>query len=177
MADEKKAAPAKPADPSARAHPSTSAQELDPDNITLSAERLAAIRAKARTIVAEERLAALEKMELNKALEDIRGKEGMRTGDPEEDRIVSITIDTGAGAVGRSHNGMELNGIRINGREFTNGKTYPVPIHQARTLMEIMWRTALHEHNLTDKPLSEFYRKPRHTLLTRRGATNAPRRP
>src|SRR5258708_2089531 len=166
MADEKKApAAAKPA------------QALDPDNITLSAERLAAIREKARAIVAKERLEALGEVELRRALEDIRGKEGMRTGDPEEDRIVSITIDTGPGAVGRSHNGMELNGIRINGREFTNGKTYDVPIHQARTLMEIMWRTALHEHNLTDKPLSEFYRKPRHTLLTRRGAVNAPRRP
>ncbi len=165
MADEKKAPPAKPA------------EALDPDNITLSAERLAAIREKARAIVAKERLEALEKMELDKALEDIRGKEGMRTGDPEEDRIVDITIDTGQGAVGRSHNGTELNGIRINGREFTNGKPYPVPVHQARTLMEIMWRTALHEHNLTDKPLSEFYRRPRHTLLTRRGAVNAPRRP
>jgi len=166
MADEKKAALAK------------SAQELDPDNIMLSAEKLAAIRAKARTIVAEERLAALEKMELDKALEDIRGKEGLRTGDPVEDEIVNITIDTGPGAVGRSHNGTELNGIRINGREYTNGRTYPVPRHVARTLMEIMWRTALHEHSLTDKPLSEFYRKPRGTLISpRRGVVNAPTGP
>lgn len=151
-ADKKAAAPEKPA-------------PLDPDNVTLSAERLKEIRAKAAQMVAEERLKALEKMELDKALEDIRGKAAMITGDPTEDRIVSITIDTGAGAVGRSHNGLELNGIRINGREFTNGKTYDVPVHQARTLMEIMWRTALHEHNLTDKPLSEFYRKPRRTLI------------
>jgi len=164
---DKKAAPEKPA------------EIVDPDNVSLSAERLAAIKVEAAKIVAKERLAALEKMELNKALEEIRGKEGLRTGDPEEDRIVSITIDTGAGAVGRSHNGAELNGIRINGREFTNGKTYEVPVHQARTLMEIMYRTALHEHSITDKPMSEFYRKPRHTLIQgRRGAvvkvTNAP---
>src|SRR5258708_39054762 len=98
MADEKKApAAAKPA------------QALDPDNITLSAERLAAIREKARAIVAKERLEALEKMELDRALEDIRGKEGMRTGDPEEDRIVDITSATGPGAVGRPHHGTEPN--------------------------------------------------------------------
>jgi hypothetical protein len=157
---DKKAAPEKPV-------------ALDPDNVTLSAAKVAEIRAKAAQTVAEERLKALEKMEFDKALEEIRGKEGLRTGDPEEDRLVSITIDTGAGAVGRSHNGHELNGIRINGREFTNGKTYEVPIHQARSLMEIMYRTALHEHSLTDKPLSEFYRKPRHTLIQgRRGAVH-----
>ena len=165
--------------PDKKAPPAKADAPIDPDNVTLSAERLAEIRAKAAKIVAEERLKALEKMELDKALEEIRGKEGLRTGDPEEDRIVSITIDTGAGAVGRSHNGLELNGIRINGREFTNGKTYEVPVHQARTLMEIMYRTALHEHSITDKPMSEFYRKPRHTLIQgRRGqvvkVTNAP---
>src|SRR5260221_11741679 len=141
MADEKKApAAAKPA------------AALDPDNITLSADRLAAIREKARAIVAKERLEALEKMELDKALEDIRGKEGMRTGDPEEDRIVDITIDTGQGAVGRSHNGTELNGIRINGREFTTGKPHPAPVPQAPPLMRSMRRTALPHPNLTAKP-------------------------
>jgi hypothetical protein len=164
MADEKKTAPAPK-------------EAIDPDNVTLGADKLAAIREKARAMVAKERLDALEKMALDKALEDIRGKAGNITGDPEEDRLVNLTIDTGAGAVGQSSNGQELNGIRLNGREFTNGKTYEVPIHQARTLMEIMYRTHLHEHSLTDKPLSEFYRKPRHTLLTRRGAVNAPRRP
>lgn len=151
---DKKAAPEKPA-------------ALDPDNVALSAERLKEIRAKAAKIVAEERLKALEKMELDKALEEIRGKEGLRTGDPIEDEIVNLTIDLGVSAPD----------IKINGRAFVHGQTYPVPRHQARTLMEIMYRTALHEHHLTDKPLSEFYRKPRHTLLTRRGAENAPRRP
>lgn len=141
--------------------------EVDPDNVTLSAERLAAIRAKAKKMVAEERLAALEKMELDRALEDIRGKAGMVTGDPVEDEIVNITIDLAVGAPD----------IKINGKAFVQGKTYPVPRHQARTLMEIMYRTALHEHNLTDKPMSEFYRKPRNTVLTRRGAVNAPRPP
>lgn len=149
--DKKAAAPEKPA-------------AADPDNVVLSAERLAAIREKARAMVAKERLEALEKMELDRALEDIRGKAAMITGDPVEDEIVNITIDCGVGT----------DRIVINGRAFMQGVTYPVARHQARSLMEIMWRTALHEHSLTDKPLSEFYRKPRHTLLTRRGATNAP---
>ena len=146
---DKKAAPEKPV-------------ALDPDNVTLSAERLKEIRAKAAQMVAEDRLKALEKMELDKALDEIRGKEGLRTGDPIEDELVNVTIDCG----------LSTDRILINGKAFVQGVTYTVPRHQARTLMEIMYRTALHEHSITDKPMSEFYRKPRHDMVSRRGVSN-----
>lgn len=139
--------------------------DVDPDNVKLSAERIEAIRAKARQIVAEERLKALEAMELEKALEDIRGKAGNVTGDPAEDEIVNITIDIGD----------EPFPLRINGRAFEHGKTYPVPRHQARTLQEMMFRVALHEHCITDKPLTAFFQRPRQTVVSaRKGVRNAP---
>lgn len=154
MADDKKPAP-KVTEP------------VDPDNVTLSAADLERIRQKAKEMVAADRKKALEAAALAAALEEIRGKEGLLTGDPVEDEIVNLTIVLGVSSPD----------IKINGKSFLHGQTYPVPRHQARTLMDMMWQTEKHEHTLTDKPLSELYRKPRHTLLTRRGATNAPRRP
>lgn len=151
------------------------AAPVDPDNVTLSPEDLVRIRAKAAKMVAEERKRALEAQALEAALEEIRGKEGLVIGDPVEDEIVNITINLADGACGRSPNGNELNGIRVNGREYQQGKTYPVQRHVARSLMEAMWRTWVHEHGITDKPWSDFYRKPRHTMVSaRRGITNAP---
>ena len=147
-----------------KAGPEKPAEAIDPDNVTLSADDLARIRLKAKEMVAADRKKALEAAALAQALADIRGAEGLLTGDPVEDEIVNLTIDIGVSS----------EDIKINGKSFKQGQTYPMPRHQARSLMDIMWQTAKHEHSITDKPLSEFYRKPRHTLLTRRGVTNPP---
>ena len=160
MAEEqKKTTPASAANP---------AEPLDPDNVKLSERRIKEIRAKAAQMVSEERLKALEAIELEKALEEIRGKAGLSTGDPVEDALVDITIDIGE----------STDRIVINGRAFMHGETYTVPRHQARSLMEIMWRTALHEHSITDKPLSALFQRKRQTVISaRKGIINAPRLP
>lgn len=130
------------------------------------------IRAKARKMVAADRRKALEARALEVELEALRGKAGQMTGDPQEDEIVSITI----------HLAENAPWIKINGKKFEEGVTYPVPRHVARSLMDIMWRAEVHEHSITDKPLTEFYRKPRHTAIQGRrgsvvGVVNGPRSP
>jgi len=150
---DKKAAPARPA------------ETIDPDDVQLTAEDMERIRAKARAKVSKERREALEAQALAKEIEALRGKEGLRTGNPEEDELVDLTIDCGDSA----------DRIVINGRAYFVGQTYTVPKHMARSLMEIMHRTQLHEHSITDKPLADFYRRKRNTALSRTGAVNAPR--
>lgn len=147
--------------------PKKPAEIVDPEAVELSAADHDRIRAKVLKRVAADRKKALEEQLEAKLLEEIQGKAGMLTGDPEEDRIVTLTVDLGQNA----------DKIVINGRSYMHGVAYDVPLHMARSMMEIAYRTQLHEHSITDKPLSLFYAKPRHTVLTRRGTTNAPRRP
>ena len=141
--------------------------DLNPDAPLLPEEEIAAIRAKALRMVLAERKKAAEKALLAEEMEKLRGKEGDRTGDPAADELVNIMIDAGA----------STDRIVINGRAFFHGQQYTVPRHKAESLREIMWRTQLHEHSITDKPLAAFYAKARNTVITRRGVVNAPRNP
>src|SRR6185437_9268097 len=152
---DKKAAPARPA------------ETIDPDDVQLTAEDMERIRAKARAKVSKERREALEAKALAKEIEALRGKEGLRTGNPEEDELVDLTIDCGDSA----------DRIVINGRAYFVGQTYTVPKHMARSLMEIMHRTQLHEHSITDKPLADFFRKKRNTLVAGRMGKVTNRKP
>lgn len=138
--------------------PKPVAAEVDPDAVELSEADHARIRAKAKAQVAAERKKALEAKALEAALEEIRGKAGLVTGNPEEDRIVNITIDCGENS----------DGITVNGVKRFHGRTYEVPLHVARSLQEIMFRSQSHEHDISGKGRSEFYRRPRHVALTRR---------
>lgn len=140
------------------------AVEIDPDNVQLSEEDLAAIERKAKKQVADERKKALEAQALAAALEKIRGKAGFITGDPEKDRLVSITIDVGQSA----------DGITINGRKYFHGQTFEVPLHVAETLREICYRTQMHEEEISGKSRSGF--KPRNIALNRRNAGAVQRR-
>lgn len=115
--------------------------EIDPDEIALSPEDLARIEAKAKAQVAAERKKALETKALTDAIERIRGKAGMLTGNPEEDRLVYLTIDC-----------PNSDAIKINGMGRFHGQTVKVPVHVARSIMEVMWRNQVHEHEITAKP-------------------------
>ena len=138
--------------------PSIADPEIDPDNIQLSAADLARIEAKAKAQIAAERKKALESQALTAALEKIRGKAGLITGNPEEDRLVTLTIDVGASA----------DGILINGMKRFHGQTVEVPLHVARSLMEICYRTQIHEEEISGKGRMLF--KPRRVTLNRRNA-------
>lgn len=140
---------------------------VDPDSVELSDADKARIRAKVVKAIAADRKKALERQLEAQIEEELRGKEGMLTGDPEEDRIVNVMIDVGE----------NTDRIVVNGKAYFHGVSYELPIHMARSLQEIMFRSQMHEHGITDKPLSSFYQKPRHTVVSRRGAKNAPVRP
>lgn len=146
MTDETKKRPAPVIEP----------EEVDPDNVQLSEADLKRIEAKAKAQVTAERKKALEARALTSALEKIRGKAGMVTGNPEEDRLVTMTIDVGASA----------DSITINGHKRFHGQTVEVPLHVARSLMEIMYRTQMHEEEIGGKVRALF--KPRRIALTRR---------
>lgn len=132
--------------------------EIDPDDVQLSQEELAEIERKARAQIAKERKDALKKQALDRALEAIRGKAGLVTGDPEKDRLVDITIDVGKSA----------DGVTINGKKYFLGRTYTVPKHVAETIREVCYRTQMHEEEISGKTRLMF--KPRNVSLTRHNA-------
>lgn len=138
------------------------------DQIELSPEIKAQIeekaKAKAKKQVEDDLKKAYEAQALKVALEELRGKEGMRTGNPEEDRLVEVIIDVGE----------STDRIKVNGKVYFQAQPYTVPVHVARSLMEIMWRSKTHEHQLTGKPMAEHYRKQRNTHVTRHGIQNSP---
>lgn len=143
------------------------AEEIDLDAPLLSAEDIERIRAKARAQVAAERKKQAEAQLLAEELEKIRGKQGQLTGDPRLDELVNVMIDCGE----------NTDRIVINGRPFFHGRQYTVPRHVAESLREIMWRTQMHEHSITEKPLSAFYQRPHNTAISRKGIENGPRNP
>jgi hypothetical protein len=153
--------------PTDKKAPPAVSNAADPDAPILSAEDIERIRAKARAQVAADRKKQAEAQLLAEELEKIRGKQGQLTGDPRLDELVNVMIDCGE----------NTDRIVINGRPFFHGRQYMVPRHVADTLREIMWRTQLHEHSITDKPLSSFYQRARNTEVSNRGVINAPRTP
>jgi hypothetical protein len=133
----------------------------------LSEEEIEGIRQQARKIVARDRKKAAMDALLEKELEAIRGKEGMRTGDPIKDEIVNIMIDVG----------LSSDSITVNGKKYFHGEQATVPRHVAESLREIMWRTQMHEQDISGKPLATFYQRARHTEISRAGVKNAPVEP
>lgn len=144
------------------------ATEGEGDDLRLTADRIAEIRADAQKKVRAEKTKQLEAAEMARAMEEIRGKEGQLTGDPDEDRIVSLTVRMADDAPGPT----------INGRKYEHGRTYEVPVHVARTLMDIAYRTEVSAQMITDKPLLAFYQRPRMTVISpRKGVVGGPERP
>lgn len=141
----------------------------DNDGLSLSPDRMAEIRAKVEKKVAADRAKAVEAAYEAKLLAEMRAEQNELTGDPEEDRIVSITIRVSDSATGKStKTGEELHGIKLNGFVFNHGQTYKVPLHKARALNDIAYRTHVAEQMREDKPWTEFYRKPHDTAVSGR---------
>lgn len=154
------------------------AQDQD-DGSPLSAERMAEIHKKVEQKVAKERARAAEAAYEARLENEMRAQQNELTGDPEEDRLVNITIRVSDSATGMGSNGEGLHGIKLNGFVFNHGQTYQVPLHKARVLQDIAYRTEVAERMREDKPMSEFYRKPRATVVTGRngqvvGVSGAP---
>lgn len=161
----RRAAGAEPPAPRPVKEPAPAA-EVDPDDVQLSDEDMQRIRAKAKAQVAAERRKALETQALAAELEKLRGKAGMVTGDPEEDRLVHVTIDLGASA----------DSITVNGVKYFQGRGYDLPVHMVRSMLEIMYRTQEHEHDISGKAKSDFYRKPHREVVSRNTAGAIQRR-
>ena len=138
----------------------------DDEPVRLTVEDLERIKLKAKATVQARRKKELEAAALKAAIAEIEGDAAMLTGDPHEDEIVNFTVRLAVEPW-----------IRINGMQYEHGRTYPVMRHVARSLQEICWRTEQNEHGITDKPLSAFFAKPRHTAISRKGVVNAPSRP
>jgi hypothetical protein len=149
------------------APPPLVAREFDPDAPLLTDEDRERIRLKAVKQVQDDRKKAAEAQLLAQELEKLRGKANEITGDPVMDEIVNIIVDTGA----------NTDKLLIDGRIFQHGVMYPVPRHKAESMREMMWRSQMHEHAITGKPLLEFYQRKRNTVISRAGVVNPPRNP
>lgn len=140
---------------------------IDPNHpiLTVQEQRDAMAKARAR-VTAEDKKAAIKAFE-EQATEQIRGKKGLRTGDPVKDELVSISLDLAE----------HSNAIVLNGNAYWHGQTYEVPRHVADTLREIQSRGWNHQLELDGKGLSERYRTPHNTVLSAKtGVVNAPQR-
>lgn len=138
---------------------------IDPNHPILSIEeqRDALARARAR-VDADTKKAAIKAFEAQ-VTEQIRGKVGMRTGDPVLDEMVSISLDLAE----------HSNAIVLNGHAYWHGQTYEVPRHIANTLREIQSRGWNHQLELDGKGIAERGRAPRNTILSAKtGVQNAP---
>lgn len=81
-------------------------------------------------------------------MERLRREEGKRTGNPDRDELVRVTIDVAEYA----------DRLVINGFEYHNGYSYDVPRHVYESMRETMYRTHLLQRELDDKDLTQFYR-------------------
>lgn len=141
---------------------------IDPNHpiLTVQEQREAMAKGRAR-VTAEDRKAAMKAFE-DQAVEMIRGKKGLTTGDPVKDELVSISLDLAE----------HSNAIVLNGNAYWHGQTYEVPRHVADTIREIQSRGWNHQLELDGKGLSERYRAPHNTVFNAKtGAVkNAPQR-
>jgi len=134
------------AEPEERLHP-----------ILTNAEFRAA-QEKARKRVEEDaRKEALKHVE-QATYDEMRGKSGIRTGDPAKDELVSILLDLPE----------FTDRIVINGFAYLHANTYTIPRHVADSLREIQSRAWDHQYEIDGKSMRDRARAPRNTIFNAR---------
>ena len=107
--------------------------------------------AKAKQIARERVEKAMKEAETERVIaaemEKMRRAEGKRTGAPDKDETVEVTIDLAEFAAK----------LVINGQEYWHGYTYKVPRHVYDTMRDIMFRGHAHQATLDGKDLATFY--------------------
>lgn len=136
---------------------------LDPNHPILSLEDQRKARDEARAVILEERRKAAFKDLVAKEREKLLGVEGLRTGDPVRDELVSVTLDLAE----------HSDRIVLNGVIYLHGQTYKVPRHVADTMREIQSRGHNHQNELDGKGIADRFRRPHNTVVeTRPGHSN-----
>lgn len=136
-----------PAEEEVRLHP-----------ILSNAEYLAAQERAAKRVEEDARKEAVKHVE-QEAYDRMRGKKGLRTGDPRKDELVSLTLDLPE----------FTDRITINHFAYMHGGTYTVPRHVADSLREIQSRAWDHDNEINGKGIADRARLPRNTLIGANG--------
>ncbi|MDE2426664.1 MAG: hypothetical protein KGO96_12230 [Elusimicrobia bacterium] len=92
---------------------------------------------------------------LAEAMDEIRRREGQKTGRVDQDELVNVLIDVA------SYSAISANatGIAINGMQYQHGRTYQVPRHIAVSLYDIMARSHEHQATIDGKAKHEMFRR------------------
>jgi len=117
-------------------------------------EYRAAIERAKKRVEEDAKKEALKHVEAQ-AYDEMRGKRGIRTGDPQKDELVEITMDLPE----------FTDRITINGFVYFHTKTYTVPRHIADSLRDIQWRAWLHDNEINGKGIADRGRLPRNTIF------------
>lgn len=122
-----------------------------------------------KSIDKERRLTAMNAVK-EEELRRLRLEEGLTSGITEEDHIVDILIDLPEWAPNI------LNNYGLT--PYWHGRSYPVPIHVARSLAEQMHRAWRHEDQLDGKSRVQMLHRKRETTINARSGSvvNAPAR-
>ena len=133
----------------------------------LSDDEVAAAKKEARDAIEKERKAAATKALIADEKLRLQREEGLVSGDPVKDEIVTITVDLPEYS----------NSITINMEPFWHGHTYSVPRHVANSMKEQMQRAWIHQDEIDGKSLAQNLQQRRDTVLTPVGIKNAPQVP
>lgn len=124
------------------------------------AEQRAAIEAAKKSIEKEKRQAALKELQARTERE-LRGADGLSTGNPGLDEIVHVTIDLPDYAPSVVFN-MGLPGEV----HYYPGQTYKVPRHVANSIREQMHLAWRHQNEIEGKTRTDLFRRPQAQVLS-----------
>lgn len=127
--------------------PEETTEEVRLHPVLTNAEFLAAQESGRKKFEDERKKAALKAVS-DQALADLRYESNLRTGDGVKDEMVDVTIDLAE----------HSDNIKLDGRQYWHGRTYPVPRHVADTLRDIMARGWNHQDEVDGKNLADRHR-------------------
>ena len=123
----------------------------------LSDAEVAAAKKEARDAIEKERKATAIKALIADEKLRLQREEGLVSGDPVKDEMVSLTVDLPEYSAS----------IVINMQPFWHGHIYKVPRHVANSMKEQMQRAWIHQDEIDGKSLAQNLQQRREVVMTR----------